>query len=102
MNAHMHRALHEECADIKDEPSMHAFRNPKTGNFLKQGEVIKRPVLVTTLRAIQENPDDLYTGHTAQNLVEDFKNIGALITLQDLNTTKPSGNLPFQLISPTT
>jgi len=54
------------------------------GNFYKEGEAFKQPELARTLQRIAANPDDLYHGAMAQELVDDLKKGGALLTLNDL------------------
>lgn len=54
------------------------------GNFYKAGETFKQPELARTLRRIAANPDELYHGKMAQELVDDLKKGGALLTLKDL------------------
>jgi len=62
--------------------SKHIFQ--RDGNFYKAGEIFKQPMLASTLERIARNPDDLYRGKMAQQLVDDLRKGGALITLEDL------------------
>ncbi len=78
----------EEAAELHDSDlsrfadSKHIFQ--RDGNFYKAGETFKQPELARTLQRIAANPDDLYHGAMAQELVNDLKKGGALLTLDDL------------------
>lgn len=56
----------------------------RDGQFYTAGEVFKQPELARTLRRIAADPDDFYHGKLAQELVDDLKKGGALLTLDDL------------------
>jgi len=56
----------------------------RDGNFYKEGETFKQPELARTLQRIAADPDDFYHGKMAQELVDELKKGGALLTLQDL------------------
>lgn len=56
----------------------------RDGQLYKAGEVFKQPVLAKTLERIAADPDDLYHGKMAQELIDDLKKGGALLTLEDL------------------
>ncbi|MFP5236802.1 MAG: gamma-glutamyltransferase [Acidobacteriota bacterium] len=56
----------------------------RNGDFYKTGEVFRQPELARTLQRIAANPDDLYRGAMAKELVADLKKGGARITLKDL------------------
>lgn len=56
----------------------------RNGDFYKAGEVFRQPELARTLRRIAANPEDFYHGKMAQELVDDLRKGGALITLKDL------------------
>jgi gamma-glutamyltranspeptidase/glutathione hydrolase len=62
--------------------SKHTFQ--RDGDFYKAGEIFRQPVLAATLERIARNPEDFYHGKMAQQLVDDLKKGGALITLDDL------------------
>ena len=70
-------------SDLTQFPvSRHIFQ--RDGNFYKSGEIFRQPLLARTLRRIAANPDDFYHGTLAQELVQDIKAGGGLITLKDL------------------
>jgi gamma-glutamyltranspeptidase/glutathione hydrolase len=54
------------------------------GQLYKAGEIFKQPELARTLARIAANPDDFYHGKLAQELINDLKPGGALLTLEDL------------------
>jgi len=56
----------------------------RDGQFYKEGETFRQPELARTLMRIAADPDDLYHGKMAHELVDDLKKGGALITLEDL------------------
>ena len=51
---------------------------------IKTGETFRQPELAKTLQRIAADPDDFYHGKMAEELVNDLKKGGALITLDDL------------------
>jgi gamma-glutamyltranspeptidase/glutathione hydrolase len=57
----------------------------KDGHFYQEGETFKQPELAATLERIQEQgPREFYTGLTAQQITDDVKANGGLITKTDL------------------
>lgn len=67
------------------------FVNPKTGEFYKEGEVLKNPKLAATFKTIaKEGSDAIYNGGSlAQGLVDDIKAAGGIITMEDLKAFQP-------------
>jgi gamma-glutamyltranspeptidase / glutathione hydrolase len=57
----------------------------KDGRYYKEGETFRQPELAATLGRIQEQgPREFYTGLTAQQIIDDMKANGGLITKTDL------------------
>ena len=56
----------------------------RDGNLYKESEVFKQPELAATLKRIAADPNDFYHGKMAQELVEDVRKGGGLLTLDDL------------------
>jgi gamma-glutamyltranspeptidase / glutathione hydrolase len=56
----------------------------RNGNYYRSGQTFQQFELAQTLRRIAADPDDFYHGKMAQQLVNDLKKGGALITLEDL------------------
>src|SRR4051812_39141515 len=56
----------------------------RNGKLYQAGETFKQPELARTLRRIAVDPVDFYHGKMAQDLVNDLKKGGALVTLDDL------------------
>ena len=56
----------------------------RNGRLYKGGETFRQPELARTLARIADDPDSLYHGKMAQELVDDLAKGGALITLEDL------------------
>jgi gamma-glutamyltranspeptidase/glutathione hydrolase len=79
----------EEARELADEDlakfaaSKHIFQ--RDGNLYKAGEVFRQPLLAVTLERIANDPDEFYRGRMAQQLVEDLKQGGGLITAGDLS-----------------
>ena len=78
----------EEAEELTD-PDLARFPESKRifqrdGNLYKAGEVFKQPLLAQTLTRIAANPDDFYHGKMAQQLIDDLKKGGALLTLDDM------------------
>jgi gamma-glutamyltranspeptidase/glutathione hydrolase len=78
----------EEAEELHDSEltqfpdSRHIFQ--RDGNFYKAGDTFRQPDLALTLERLAGNPDDLYRGKMAGELIADLKKGGALLTLQDL------------------
>jgi gamma-glutamyltranspeptidase / glutathione hydrolase len=78
----------EEAGELADN-DLAGFPDSKrifqrNGDLYKAGEVFKQPELARTLRRIAADPEDLYRGKMAHELVDDLKKGSALITLEDL------------------
>ena len=78
----------EEAKELTD-PDLARFPDSKRifqrdGQLYKAGEVLKQPLLATTLQRIAADPDDFYHGKMAQSLVDDLKKNGGLLTMEDL------------------
>ena len=78
----------EEAGELVDE-DLARFPDSKRifqrdGHLYKAGETFKQPELGRTLERIADDPEDFYHGKMAQELVDDLKKGGALITLEDL------------------
>jgi len=78
----------EEASELHDS-DLSRFADSKRifqrdGNFYKEGDTFKQPELARTLKRIAANPDDLYHGKMAQELIDDLNKGGALLTLDDL------------------
>ena len=56
----------------------------RNGSYYRPGETFQQPELAHTLERIAADPSDFYRGKMAQQLVDDLKKGGALITLDDL------------------
>ena len=78
----------EEAHELTD-PDLSRFPDSKRifqrdGRLYQEGETFKQPELARTLRRIAADPDDLYRGKMAHELVDDLKKGGSLLTLEDL------------------
>ena len=61
----------------------------------KQGETLCMPKLARTLERIRDNPDDFYDGELAKDIVQDIKDGGGIITLDDLKNYKVKFKTPI-------
>ena len=66
------------------------FTNPKTGQFFKKGETIKRPMFAKTLKQIGENgtSDIFYHGSLGEKIVKEIQSLKGIITMEDLKSYK--------------
>lgn len=72
---------------IMDSPTLkELYWNPATNDVHKQGDLIKRNKLADTFEIIQkEGADSMYNnGTVAQMIVQDIKDIGGIVTIEDL------------------
>jgi gamma-glutamyltranspeptidase / glutathione hydrolase len=78
----------EEASEMEDK-TLTRFADSKRifqrgGDFYREGEIFRQPELARTLERIADDPDDLYHGAMARELVDELNKGGALLTLQDL------------------
>jgi gamma-glutamyltranspeptidase/glutathione hydrolase len=78
----------EEAHELADE-DLARFPDSKRifqrdGRLYTAGKIFKQPELARTLERIAANPEDFYHGKMAHELVDNLKEGGALITLDDL------------------
>jgi gamma-glutamyltranspeptidase/glutathione hydrolase len=81
--------LTEEEADELADRDLARFPDSRRifqrdGELYKTGETFRQPELAAALNRIAANPDDLYHGKMAQELIDDLKKGGSLLTLADL------------------
>ncbi|KAF1771390.1 hypothetical protein GCK72_003216 [Caenorhabditis remanei] len=81
------KALNQNEAQIRAEPTMKNFINPETGRVFQPGEQIKtRQNLLETIRLLANSSDpikEFYEGKIMENLVKEFRENGGIITSQD-------------------
>ncbi|XP_064024249.1 glutathione hydrolase 1 proenzyme isoform X1 [Pogoniulus pusillus] len=57
----------------------------REGKILHEGDIVKMPKLASTYETIaQEGADAFYTGSLAQQIIEDIRGAGGIVTLEDL------------------
>lgn len=80
------KALRNNRQYIHAEPAMsEVFLNPETGDVWKTGDVYTRPTFAKTLEAIAAGGDKAYyEGEVAEKIVKDLKELGSIITMEDL------------------
>jgi gamma-glutamyltranspeptidase/glutathione hydrolase len=74
--------------------SAHIYQ--RDGNFYKEGETFKQPVLAATLTAISKDPTTFYKGAMAQQIAAFEKAGGGLITEEDLAAYKIKDRTPIK------
>ncbi|XP_064618473.1 glutathione hydrolase 1 proenzyme-like [Lineus longissimus] len=73
------------------------FFDPKTGKLYKMGHKIVDTKLAETLQVIaDEGATAFYNGSLAQKIVDDIKDAGGIITLDDLKQYKPKWRTPVE------
>ena len=75
-----HELSDNDLAKFPD--AKHIFQ--RDGRLYKTGETFSQPQLADTLKRIAADPDDFYHGKMAQQLIDDLKAGGSLLTLDDL------------------
>lgn len=83
----MHEAAHIYRNIVESDPGLRSLLF-KNGKLVELGTVVRDPALASTLKRIQENPEDLYTGALAEDIVKDIQDVGGIITLDDLANYK--------------
>ena len=78
----------EEAKELTD-PDLARFADSKRifqrdGNLYKEGETFRQPELARTLQRIAADPEDFYRGKMASELMDDLRQGGALLTMEDL------------------
>lgn len=84
---------------IMKSPSLREILvDPKTNSVWVEGDIMKRPVLATTLEVIaEEGADTIYKmGKIGRQLLDDIKEHGGIITEKDFEEYKPLWRQPVQ------
>jgi gamma-glutamyltranspeptidase/glutathione hydrolase len=68
----------------------------RDGDFYKEGDTFRQPVLATTLTRIAANPDDFYKGAMAKQIADFEKTGGGLITTEDLAAYQVKERTPIR------
>lgn len=87
VSVYLNKALKQHEQRILSEPSMtEVFVNPKTGGIWNTGDTMTRPKLAETLEIIAEKGvSAMYEGgEIGKMLVEDMKELGGIMTEEDL------------------
>ncbi|KAG1663987.1 Glutathione hydrolase 1 proenzyme [Nymphon striatum] len=73
----------------KNSSAKHLVINQDTGEFLKLGDVVKQPQMAETLEAIAlGGVDEFYLGDTGSKYVKDVRDLGGILTMEDLKEYK--------------
>jgi gamma-glutamyltranspeptidase/glutathione hydrolase len=68
----------------------------RNGDFYKEGDTLKQPLLAATLTKISRNPDDFYKGEMAKQIADFEKAGGGLITEADLAAYQVKDRKPIK------
>ncbi|KAL9958185.1 hypothetical protein ACROYT_G035163 [Oculina patagonica] len=80
---------------LKNDPGMRELLFNKDGELKKQGETLCMPKFARTLERIRDFPEDFYYGELAKDIVQDIKDGGGIITLDDLKNYKVKFRRPI-------
>ncbi|XP_044730162.1 scoloptoxin SSD14-like isoform X2 [Chrysoperla carnea] len=98
MTAHQHFSLSKSPSVRNDPVLRELFIDKETNKFKPAGSLIKPKKICNTLRIIAENGgDDLNNGTLSKILSEDIKEMGGIITEEDLNTYEPVWTEPIKV-----
>ncbi|XP_058468197.1 glutathione hydrolase 1 proenzyme-like isoform X2 [Malaya genurostris] len=87
MSKHMYDSLHTNSKVLSDDQLRQMFFDERTNAFFKPGTVIKPRKLCDTLEYIATNGgNSLYKGELANIFAEDLKDLGSIITKEDLES----------------
>lgn len=76
--------------------SREIYIDPSTNKTWEEGSIVKRKQLAKTLEIIAvEGADALYNGTFTTRFVEEIKEKGGVITVEDMNNYKPTWNKPI-------
>eukprot|EP00794_Sanderia_malayensis_P014206 gene14206-15688_t len=83
----MHETAHIFRSAVESDPGLRSLLF-KNGKIVELGTIVKDPTMAATLKRIQQNPEDFYTGALAEDIVKDIQDVGGIITLDDLANYK--------------
>ncbi|CAM1323622.1 Uncharacterised protein r2_g3218 [Pycnogonum litorale] len=88
VHEHYIYAMNKTFQQVRNNPNStiwDLFWNNNTGQLYRLGQVLKQPRLLTTLERIARNGvKEFYGGETGRKFVEDVRNLGGILTLDDL------------------
>ncbi|CAL1536406.1 unnamed protein product [Lymnaea stagnalis] len=95
----LHKAIIDAKQLLETEPSLKVvFMNNKTGEVFKLGEKMTRPQLADTMRVIaNEGVNAFYNGSLTDKILQDLKDIGSIITRNDLINYQPLEKKPIEI-----
>jgi len=93
------KALMDQKAAILNDPGMRSiYINPDTNDTWKEGDTYTRLNFANTLERIAKlGSEEFYQGTTAENFVKDLRQLGGIITLQDLKDYCPRVEEPIKI-----
>lgn len=98
VNAYVASAISRAKEDIFKNPSLKSILTRQDGALLQEGDIMKRTSLARTLRTIADegNVASFYGGDLGREFVEDVKEFGGIITIEDLANYSVSWSDPVQ------
>ncbi|EFA08621.1 glutathione hydrolase 1 proenzyme isoform X2 [Tribolium castaneum] len=91
-----------QLESFKKDPVMaETFIDPSTNRTYKKGQVVKRPRLAKSLELMKSfGADALYDGTLTKGFVEDIRNKGGIITVEDMKNYKVKWQEPIVVQMP--
>ncbi|KRY38654.1 Gamma-glutamyltranspeptidase 1 [Trichinella spiralis] len=85
---------------LSPDSHLKIFINPETNGAYKAGEVMRRPELADALEQLANAADPVqlfYNGTMAKDMVEEFKQMGGIITEEDMRNYRAKLSQPLQI-----
>ncbi|KAK3701126.1 hypothetical protein RRG08_029599 [Elysia crispata] len=99
LTAAVHHAVETSLTSDKMKNDF-AYYFDENNNVKPAGSLIKMPLLAETFQTIQDDPASFYNGSLAEKIVQDLKDEGGIISLDDLKNYKLKWTAPTVLPLP--
>ncbi|XP_071446957.1 scoloptoxin SSD14-like isoform X2 [Hetaerina americana] len=99
MTKHQADSVADNEKYVRMDPTLRElFIDQKTGEVLREGDLVKNVKICNTLRIIaKKGGDEFYKGELAKDMVNDFKKMGGVITSKDLADYNVRWNEPVEV-----
>lgn len=84
ISKHQYNSMKYKEKDIKQDPVLSKLFFDSDGNKKNEGDLVVHKKYCKTLKIIQEDPESFYNGTLGDRIVKDLKNLGGIITKDDL------------------
>lgn len=85
ISKHQYNALKQKEKRVKEDKLLNQLFIDDNNNIRKEGETVVHKKFCETLEAIEKDPYSFYNGTIRDQLVEDIKELGGVITKEDFN-----------------